>query len=207
MLYLMLQKSEPGCPTGELDAILYDQFYADPRAVEYGRFPWYSNAVRMRPHEKFPAGLVLIGKSSNYKFAARSIARDLYVVSSGFLEVCKELDVKLGDAVEIDVRNASGEIVVDEKYFLVTFESYLAKDVVLPESKITEGQYGRIEAFTSLVIDVQRVSHVFRVLGLSARFSTLFCSGAFKEKAERAELKGIEFIPLLGSCSDDVVAL
>lgn len=207
MLYLMLQKSGPGCPAGELDAILYDKFYADPRAVEYGRFPWYSNAVRMRPHEKFPSGLVLIGKSSRYKFAARSIARDLYVVSRGFFEVCKELDVKLGDAVEIDVRNASGEMAVDEECFLVTFESYLAKDIVLPESKIAEGKYGRIEAFTSLVIDMQKVSHVFRVLGLSARFSTLFCSEAFKEKADRAELKGIEFIPLFGSCSEDVVAL
>lgn len=48
---------------------------------------------------------------------------------------------------------------------------------------------------------------LFRFQGLSAHFSTLFCANLFKEKAEGVGLKGLEFIPLETSCSEDVEPL
>lgn len=80
--YILAQKEERGCPRGELNAVLYDQFHENPEKIEHGYFPWYVSKYSWTGHqEKFPIGLCLISKDRLYDFGIRSIS-DVFLLSA-----------------------------------------------------------------------------------------------------------------------------
>lgn len=52
--YMIIQKQHPGCPTGLIDAALYDKHYDDWKSVKYGFFSWYANATKKMHTQNSP---------------------------------------------------------------------------------------------------------------------------------------------------------
>lgn len=203
--YAISQKKDAGSHIGLLDAALFDKVYENWDEVQYGYFPWYSNATRMRPHEKMPAGMVLVGKSKKYYFGARGLARGLYAINEKFYTACVDAGVSFVDVEKVSVIVKGG---ADNpvSYYAAVFKSYPRDEVIRQTSKTTCNEYGRIEAFECLALQTPD-NAVFRIAGLSAYIDTLYCTEDFKMSAERLGVLGIEFIPLDSSDSRGIYPL
>ncbi|MFJ4347217.1 hypothetical protein [Pseudomonas sp. NPDC089401] len=199
--YMMIQEKQPGCGLGYFDVVLYDKHYEDWCAVQHGYFPWYANATKQGPRQKLPNGMVLVGKSKKYTVAVRQIARNLYAINRQFFQACEETGVAFLDLEPVDFKAQGGAIDNPLSYHAASFMKYPTATVVVEGSKLTIGEYGRIEGFSELQLnDVGNA--VFRIEGFSASIDTLFCTEDFKVRAEALKVRGIAFVSLEGNDSD-----
>ncbi|MGY2277490.1 Imm43 family immunity protein [Pseudomonas monsensis] len=190
--YVLSQKEEFGCPTGFLQADLYDKFYSDTKGVEYGFFPWYAEKIHYKTHTPYPEGMVLISKDKFYDFDIRSFAR-FYIVSDDFMSICSDLDVVVTDAVPIKVVSKDGEAISSKSYNAVLFEELDARSETDPASTFIE-EDGLIFGFKKLVLPPDFKRDLFKFKGLISGSNTLICSREFKELAR--DIKGVNFTPL-----------
>lgn len=190
--YVLSQKEDTGCPSGFLNADLYDKFYSDTDSVEFGFFPWYAEKINYKFHTPYPDGMVLISKDQFFDFDIRSVSR-FYIASDDFLSVCAGLDVAFADRVAIEVVSTTGERISVKSYNAVLFEELDARSDTNPGSTFLE-EDGLIFRFKKLVMPEFFKHDLFKFKGLLSGSNTLLCSGAFKTRA--AGLKGIQFTPL-----------
>ncbi|RON86844.1 Imm43 family immunity protein [Pseudomonas fluorescens] len=190
--YVLSQKEEPGCPTGFLQADLYDKFYSDTKDVEHGFFSWYAEKIHHKTHTPYPEGMVLISKDEFYDFDIRSVAR-FYIVSDDFMSICSDLDVSVIDAVAIQVVSRQGQRISTKNYNAVLFEELDARSQTDPASTFIE-EDGLIFRFKKLVLPPGFKRHLFKFKGLISGSNTLICSSEFKELA--SDIKGVGFTPL-----------
>ncbi|MHC3822394.1 Imm43 family immunity protein [Pseudomonas sp. G3-19] len=190
--YVLSQKEEPGCPTGFLQADLYDKFYSDTKDVEHGFFSWYAEKIHYKTHTPYPEGMVLISKDKFYDFDIRSVAR-FYIVSDDFMSICSDLDVSVTDAVAIQVVSRQGQRISTKNYNAVLFEELDARSQTDAASTFIE-EDGLIFRFKKLVLPPGFKRHLFKFKGLISGSNTLICSSEFKELA--SGIKGVGFTPL-----------
>ncbi|MFF7108623.1 hypothetical protein [Pseudomonas sichuanensis] len=203
--YVISQKKDAGSQLGLLDAALFDKAYETWDEVRYGYFPWYANSTRKRPHEKMPAGMVLVGKSKKYYFGARRLARGLYAINGKFYLACLEAGVKFVDVEKVNfIIDGGAENPVS--YYAAVFESYPCDEVIESASNMTCDEYGSVESFERFKLRSPD-SAVFRIGGLSPYIDTLYCTEDFKIIAERHGVLGVEFISLDGSDSRGIYPL
>lgn len=199
--YMLSCKKEPACPVGKLDAVLYDKAYGNWSGIEYGYFPWYSNSVRRQPHEKLPAGLVLVGQSKKYLFGVRRLIRDLYVLSDNFKKACELTNVNFIDVEAVDFRVSAGAHANPVSYCVGMFESYSSERALDASSIVERDEFNKIISFSRLVISDNVSSPLFKIQGLRPKIDTLFCSEEFKIRCVELNVRGIDFLPLSTSMS------
>jgi hypothetical protein len=203
---MLSQKKDVGCPVGKLNAALYDRFYDDAKSMDHGTFPWYANTALGRPHEKLPEGLVLIAGVKKIEFSVRQLYDRLYVASEAFVEVCRELGVKVLDCVKVDVVSSLNKSIVSSQYYVVVLEVADYDALVMSASEVSEGVRGWINGFDRL--DIQgRAPDLFKLDRPHPRIATLFCSAEFRRRLDGKGLKGVEFLSLSKCSSLDLEAI
>jgi hypothetical protein len=176
--YVLGSKIESGCPISLVsEAFLYDK-YSDPSnqpEESFGYLPWYAEPETC----SLPETLFLISnQAKSYDFDARSIKKNILIVSAEFLEAIRQSGMEPEAISRVKIFNKKGPNLSKKEYFAIRVPIICFESAVDVEKSDFDGRPGRISLKKLKIKDEVNVP-LFLIGDLIGIQTTLICCENF----------------------------